>query len=76
MPTRDDFEVALANHLVNSYTTFLELPEAKIYIGKEGQHAWKQTNIWFHGRNETAIIQVYFLLLLLLIIVVTFSLKE
>eukprot|EP01112_Ceratiomyxa_fruticulosa_P012660 TRINITY_DN3517_c0_g1_i1.p1 TRINITY_DN3517_c0_g1~~TRINITY_DN3517_c0_g1_i1.p1 ORF type:complete len:489 (+),score=90.90 TRINITY_DN3517_c0_g1_i1:214-1680(+) len=57
MPTRDDFEVALANHLSNAYTTFIELPEAMVYQGNEGQHAWKQTNLWFNKRDEVTIIK-------------------
>eukprot|EP01102_Stenamoeba_stenopodia_P007805 TRINITY_DN2205_c0_g1_i1.p1 TRINITY_DN2205_c0_g1~~TRINITY_DN2205_c0_g1_i1.p1 ORF type:complete len:489 (-),score=152.84 TRINITY_DN2205_c0_g1_i1:67-1533(-) len=56
MPTKESFEEALYNHLMNSRTTFIELPEARKYDGREGQHAWDWVNKWYNGRTEVQII--------------------
>jgi len=55
MPTREDFEEALAHHLLNSHTTFLELPEAMRYTS-DTQHAHEKINEWYAGRNESQIL--------------------
>lgn len=49
MNTRDVFEEALSNHLLNARTTFIELPEAMNYTGNEGQHMWKRISVWYEG---------------------------
>lgn len=56
MPDRSSFEEALFNHLSNARTTFLELPEARVYTGREGQHAWDWVNRWYAGRDEVTVI--------------------
>jgi len=56
MKTKDEFEEVLKNHLLNARTTFIELPEARDYKGKEGQHAWRECNIWFDGRTEVEVL--------------------
>jgi uncharacterized SAM-binding protein YcdF (DUF218 family) len=56
MPDRPTFEEALFNHLSNARTTFLELPEARVYTGREGQHAWDWVNRWYAGRDEVTVI--------------------
>lgn len=56
MPTKEAFEEALYNHLMNARTTFIELPEARKYDGREGQHAWDWVNKWYNGRTEVQII--------------------
>eukprot|EP01102_Stenamoeba_stenopodia_P022037 TRINITY_DN9045_c0_g1_i2.p1 TRINITY_DN9045_c0_g1~~TRINITY_DN9045_c0_g1_i2.p1 ORF type:complete len:416 (-),score=72.63 TRINITY_DN9045_c0_g1_i2:15-1217(-) len=56
MPTKEDFEEALYHLLSNARTTFIELPEARLYHGREGQHAWDSVNKWYSGRTEVEII--------------------
>ncbi|KAK5579812.1 hypothetical protein RB653_009499 [Dictyostelium firmibasis] len=56
MKTQQDFEDTLSNHLMSSRTTFIELPEAMLYKGREGQHAWGRVNTWYQGRNEDEIL--------------------
>ncbi|KAF2074593.1 hypothetical protein CYY_004100 [Polysphondylium violaceum] len=56
MKTKEHFEEVLFQHLVNARTTFIELPEAKKYLGNEGQHAWRESNIWFDGRTEVEVL--------------------
>ncbi|KAN0023658.1 hypothetical protein ACTFIV_008045 [Dictyostelium citrinum] len=55
MKTQQQFEDTLSNHLISSRTTFIELPEAMNYKGKEGQHAWGRVNIWYANRTEDEI---------------------
>lgn len=57
MDTREDFDNALGHHLMNARTTFLELPEAMVYNGREGQINWQQINVWYDGRNNTQILE-------------------
>ncbi|KAM9993903.1 hypothetical protein ACTFIZ_011860 [Dictyostelium cf. discoideum] len=56
MKTQQHFEDTLSNHLISSRTTFIELPEAMNYKGKEGQHAWNRVNIWYANRTEDEIL--------------------
>ncbi|EGG13770.1 hypothetical protein DFA_11531 [Cavenderia fasciculata] len=59
MKNREEFDKVLFDFLLNSKTSFLELPESMVYVGPHGhgQHEWQRVNRWYEGRSEEVILE-------------------